>query len=257
MENNDEHRVLLERILSYLLENKCNQLELGNLKKIVGDRNKKLAKGVGARYESGILYVKEKDMTDALKKMDTKKLNSYNFNQLEEDRNFHLKLVVDNVMHELFHCDAEIKMSKLHALNYNKDEDIWKRCIAHFWIECTVEYNSRKISFLKNENLLEQISNADWDINCFWDCGNNFGNMYYFIYTASYFVALNLAFDLGDKYIGKVKEDKIKHIYSDLISKSKPMLKRNIYIDDYSEIKRFEMVFKKYFMELGIKKFWV
>lgn len=255
--NNIEYKSLLKVIYKYLVEEKCPYLELSKLEKIIVDHKGKLADGVGARYENNLLFVKENDIKNALLNVNDKDFERYIFVELKDTTDEATKLLVDNIMHELFHCDAQTKMPLMHAIHASEEQDIWKRCISHFWIECTVEYNSRCISFLKSEDLLSQISKIKWEIECFFDCGNDYGNMYYFIYVSSYFVALNLALRTEYRYLENIVNDRIKEVYIELLGTCKQLLEQRIYIDDYRKIEEIEKIFKSYFESLHTKHFWV
>lgn len=255
--NNIEYKSLLKIIYKYLSEEKCSYLKLSKLEKIIVDHKGKLADGVGACYENNQLFVKEDDVKNAWLNVINKDCERYIFVDVKDAKDKATKLLIDNIMHELFHCDAQEKMPSLHAINASEKQNVWKRCISHFWIECTVEYNSRGVSFLRSEDLLSQISKIKWEIECFYDCGNNNGNMYDFIYTSSYFVALNLAFQTEDKYLESVVDDKIKKVYIELLLVCKQLLDHNVYVDDYAQVQEIEKIFRIYFEGLHTEHFWV
>lgn len=255
--DNKHYENLLETVYGYLLKEKCSYLELDKLEKIIVDQKGKLGKGVGARYENNQLFVKEDDIKKALLNINGNDIKQYIFEDIKNTADEATKLLIDNIMHELFHCDAQSKMPLLHAIIASEEQDIWKGCVSHFWIECTVEYHSRAISFLRKEDLIRQISEMKWKIECFFDCGNDYGNMNYFIYIASYFVALNLALQTGDRYLKNIVDRKVKNVYIDLLAVCKRLLEQNTYIDDYAQIEGIEKIFKDYFEDLNIKNFFV
>lgn len=253
--DNDIYQELLQIIYDYLLNDKCTHLDLDKLKKIVVVANDKLPQGVGAHYENGIVLVKEGDVKNSLSCIRGRDMNKYIFQEIKNSSDEETKLLIDEIMHELFHCDAEKKMPLLHSIVHSEQEDIWKNCIARFWIECVVEYYSHKDSFLRKEELLKQISNAEWKINCIWESEKKEENMDELIYVASYFVALNLLYRTEEKYLENINDNQICDLYRKLFVICRGLIDREKYIDDYSEIVPIENIFKKYFDESNVKTF--
>lgn len=251
--NNDSYQELLTIIYTFLINKKCAHLDLNRLEKIVVVSNEELSENVGSQYENGQISIREESIKNSFSCIKEKDINKYSFQEVGDSLDEKTKLLIDNVMHELFHCDAEKKMPTLHSLIGSNNEDLWKRCIARFWIECTVEYNSHKDSFLRKEKLLEHLSNIKWEIDSFWDNENEERTMYQLIYVASYFVSLNILYGTEEKYIENVGDKQIYDLYIDLFAICKKLLDKEEYIDDYNEIMCIENVFKDYFNNLNKK----
>lgn len=250
------YQKLLHTIYEYLLNEKCAHLDLDNLERIVVVSNNELPAGVDARFENRQVLVKEESVKNSLSHIKEKDINKYIFEQIKDLSDNKTKLLIDNVMHELFHCDAEKKMPALHSMIRSDSPEPWKGCMARFWIEFTVEYNSHKNSFLRKEKLLEQISNAQWEIDCFFGDKNEEKTMYKLIYVASYFVPLNLLYGTEEKYLKNVNDKQIYNLYSRLFAICRKLIDKEKYIDGYSEIMSIENVFKDYFDKLNVKTFW-
>ena len=250
------YQELLYVVYDYLLNEKCAHLDLDKLERIVIVCNNKLPDDVGARYENGLVLVKEESVKNALSYIKERDVDKYIFQEIRYTSDNKTKLLIDNVMHELFHCDAEKKMPTLHSMLHSDNADPWKGCTARFWIECTVEYKSHKDSFLMKEKLLEDISKANWEINCFYGDEDIEKNMYQLIYAASYFVPLNLLYGTEDKYLENVNDKQIYNLYSNLFEICRELISKEEYIDDYSEIVGIENVFKDFFKKLNVKTFW-
>ena len=71
--------------------------------------------------------------------------------------------------------------------------------------------------------------------------------MQYLSYMASYFVTINLVYDLDAKYLFEIADDDVKNLFGNLIGEVKRLLQRKIIIDDYAEIKQLEMIFREYY----------
>lgn len=250
------YQKLLHTVYEYLLNEKCAHLDLDNLERIVVVSNNELPDGVDARYKNRQVLIKEESVKNVLAYISIRDMNKYIFKEIKDSLDNNMKLLIDNVMHELFHCDAEKKMSALHAMVYSDSEEPWEGCTARFWIECTVEYNSNKNSFLRKEKLLEQISNAKWEIDCFFGNENEEKTMYKLIYVASYFVPLNLLYGTEETYLKNVNDKQTYSLYSKLFVICRELLDKEGYVDNYSQIESIENAFKNYFDKLGVKTFW-
>jgi hypothetical protein len=240
---------LLNLIFSYLERNKCRNLNLINLKYIQVD-DAVCRDGVNARYCQGTIYIDGKAIGNILEKIDIDLKDDSGFDLLKSD---YVKIFMNEFIHELYHCDAEAKMLSIHNVVYDEECDFWMRITAHFWIECYVGYRSGKnqYCFEKQYNqemlLLHQIIGIKWNITHLYENKNECKNMQYLSYMASYFVTINLVYDLDAKYLFEIADDDVKNLFGNLIEEVKRLLQRKIIIDDYAEIKQLEMIFREYY----------
>lgn len=247
-----EDERLIKFIFSYLKKNKCKNLNIKNLKCIKVD-DEKCGKGVNARYCHGTIYIDKKAIKPILEKNN---IHAMENNSSELLKNDDIKILMNDLLHELFHCDAEIKMPMLHNMVYDEKCDFWKRITAHFWIESYVGYCSSQKQYHLEEQyrndikLLHQIVEVKWNITNLYRNENNLNNMSHLEYIASYFVPLILSYDLENEYLPKIGDDNIRKLFEKLIMEVKYLLEVGVVVEEYNKIERLEMFFKEYYNKI-------
>ena len=247
--DNIKQKDLIESILKELSLTYCKGLSLNYLNSIVvsGD----LSKEVSGRYSKGEMYINRIYLNETMEKIHGIVFIPENVLKMD----FVIQRFIDTIIHELYHCNAEFNMPRFHNYTYNEfsdDESLWKKCIIHYWIECFVNYNSNKNSYLQNDELMDQITDINWNIRSFYNSKNVYENMNRLIYISSYYVSLFIAYGYKNNYLNLINDKCISQLYKNLITETIKLLIQNKYIDDYKELSEINRLFREYYESLNI-----
>lgn len=147
-----------------------------------------------------------------------------------------LQLLMQNLLHEFCHVDAKKKMSNLHGYMMDERTSVIDSLIAHYWIEFCVETESLK-RFYKEDKFSQSFVDYKWEIQYFKSNRNDRHDMFWLIYTSSYFIANNFVNGTIQEYLSKICDDSLKEYCLELYNKSTEIYVEKMPFDNFEQIK--------------------
>lgn len=243
----EDLKMYMTKITEYVIASLCEDLILTTIKGIKLVDSEELPQDVDARSEDDYIYISKSSVENCLQLVSMEELDSYLINEIiQMDEKF--IFLIGNVYHELCHADAKVKMPKLHSIiNDDISRNIHK-ILAHYWIEFVVEYESHRVGIRTKDDLCISFVNTKWNIKYIKYNRNDINDMFWLIFTSSYFIGLCYATGKFDYYIEHITDEALKDMLRELYEMSIALYQKMPF-DDYSIIADLETVFDKYWKE--------
>jgi hypothetical protein len=240
----EDLKMYMNIITEYVIIKLCDGFILTTVKGINLVATQALPQDVDARTEDDFIYISKPSVENCLQLVCLEELKCYLINDISimDDK---FTFLIGNLYHELCHADAKAKMPNLHAINNCETCKYIHRVIAHYWIEFVVEYESHRVGIRTKDDLCVSFVNTKWNIKYFDFNRNDTSDMFWLIFTSSYFLGLCFASGKFDYYVEQITDEALKDMLRELYDMSIALYQKMPF-DDYSVITELEAVFYKY-----------
>jgi hypothetical protein len=240
----EDFKLYMNIITEYVIAKFCDDFILSTVKGINLVDSKVLPQDVDARTEDDYIYISKSSVENCLQLINLEELESYLLNDISK-MNDKFTFLIGNLYHELCHADAKVKMPILHSVIYDDESKNIHKVLTHYWIEFVVEYESHRVGIKTKDDLCISFINAKWNIKYFKFNHNDDNDMFWLIFTSSYFIGLCYATGKIDYYIEQCLDDILKDMIRELYDKSISLYEKMPF-DDYTNITELESLLDKY-----------